>query len=154
MRICLVALAVAALGVPVPPAFALSLGIGAGASLAPFQPGQTATGSGSLIAVDLFPWTLTVMDAGAGAGHMVKAATGCVGSDPQLFNALTVTVTGGGVTSPGPKPISGTATTVASGNGTLSLGITLTTGYSQVIPASQVMLTGCAYSLTATYTLQ
>jgi hypothetical protein len=30
----------------------------------------------------------------------------------------------------------------------------LTTSYSQAIPSAQVMLTGCVYTLTATYTLQ
>jgi hypothetical protein len=149
-----VALAAAAFVAPAAPASALSLTVGTGASLSPFQPGHTATGSGSLTAIDLLPWTLTVMDAGAGAGHMVRAGTGCTGSDAQLTDSLTVTVTAGGITSAGQKAIGATATTLATGSGTLSGGIVLTTAYSQIIPSSQAMLTGCAYSLTATYTLQ
>ena len=141
------------LAAPATPASALSLTIGTSASFSNFRPGQTATGSGSLIATALPPWTLTVADLGTGAGHMVKATTGCSGSDSQLTNALTVTVTGSGITSAGAKAISGTTTTVASGGNVLVAAV-LATNYSQVIPASQTMLTGCVYSLTATYTLQ
>jgi hypothetical protein len=137
---------------PAPPASALSLTIGTPATFANFRPGQTATGSGSLVATALPPWTLTVADLGSGAGHMVKAGTGCNGSDSQLTNALTVSVTGSG-TSAGTKSIGATPTTVASGSNILVAAV-LTTNYSQVIPASQTMLTGCVYSLTATYTLQ
>jgi len=91
-------------------ASALSLGIGTTASFANFQPGRTATGTGSLIATALPPWTLTVADLGSGAGRMVTAAAGCTGSDPQMANALTVAVTGGGISSAGSKAISATAT--------------------------------------------
>ena len=140
------------LAAPVAPVSALSLTIGTSATFSNFRPGQTATGSGSLLATALPPWTLTVADLGAGAGRMVKSATGCAGSDAQLTNALTVTVTGSG-TSAGAKSISATATTVASGSNILAATV-LTTNYSQVIPASQTMLTGCVYRLTATYTLQ
>jgi hypothetical protein len=135
-----------------PPASALSLTIGTSATFSNFRPGQTATGSGSLLATALPPWTLTVADLGSGAGHMVRAATGCTDSDPQLTNALTVTVTGSG-TSAGAKAIGATATTVASG-GNILVATVLNTNYSQVIPPSQTMRTGCVYSLTATYTLQ
>jgi len=160
MRITLAAaLTAVVLGMSATPACALGLTAGSGASLMPFRPGQTATGSGSLTVIDLTiasSWTLTVSDAGTGAGHMVKAAgPTCTGSDGQLTNALTVTVPSSGVaTSAGLKTISGTATTVSTGTTTLTLGIGLATNYSQTIPASQVMLTGCVYSLTATYTLQ
>jgi hypothetical protein len=148
-----VTLLAAALATSAAPASALSLSAGTGATLAPFQPAHTATGSGSLTVVDLsLNWTLTVNDAGPGAGHMVKSAVGCSGSDAQLTNALSVTVTGLGVTSTGATVIGATAATVASGP--ITAGVGLTTGYSQVIPASQTMLTGCAYTLTATYTLQ
>jgi hypothetical protein len=148
-----VTLAAAALAASAAPASALSLTVGTGATLAPFQPGRTATGSGSLTAVAVGSWTLTVKDAGAGAGHMVKAAAGCAGSDAQLANALTVTVPSAGVvTSTGAHPIGATDVTVATG--TTTLGVTITTNYSQVIPSSQAILTGCAYHLTATYTLQ
>jgi hypothetical protein len=133
-------------------ATALSLTIGTSATFTNFRPGQTATGSGSLLATALPPWTLTVADLGSGAGHMVKAATGCTGSAAQLTNALTVTVTGSG-TSAGSKTIGATPVAVASGSNILVAAL-LSTNYSQVIPASETMLTGCVYSLTATYTLQ
>jgi len=145
----LVALIIA---VPAAPASALSLSIETNATLAPFQPGQTATGSGTLtVAAPLGSWTLKVQDS-TGAGFMAKAAAGCAGSDAQLTNRLSVTVTGSGVTSAGSKLIDGTATQVA--NGPLTVATILTTAYAQIIPASQTMLTGCAYTLTATYTLQ
>lgn len=153
------AVAAAALAALAAPASAvlLSLSAGAGAQLAPFRPGQSATGSGSLTATDpSATWALTVLDAGTGAGHLVKAAAGCAGSDAQLTDPLTVTVTGlaGGVTSAGSKAISATPTIVASGTSALLLPTVLTTNYSQIIPTAQSMLTGCVYSLTATYTLQ
>ena len=153
-RISLVALLSAALATSAAPASALSLGLSGGPlpTLTPFQPGQTATGSGALTAISLLAWTLTVEDAGTGAGHMVKAASGCVGSDAQLTNALTVAVTISGVTSTR-RTITATPTTVATGAGLVSA-FTVTTNYSQVIPAAQVMRTGCVYTLTATYTLQ
>jgi hypothetical protein len=157
MRITLVVtLAAAALATSASPASALSLGIGTGATLAPFQPGRTATGSGSLIVIAIGSWSLTVKDGGTGAGHMVKAATGCTGSDANLTNALTVTVpsVAGVVTSAGSKSISATATTVATGTTTILAGVSIATSYAQIIPASQAILTGCAYTLTATYTLQ
>lgn len=148
-----VTLLAAALATAAGPASGLSLAVGTGATLAPLQPGRTATGGGSLTVVDLSPWTLTVMDTGTGAGHLVKAAgPTCTGSDAQLANPLTVTVTGLGVASTGSTTIGATAATVATGG--LTAGLGLTTAYSQIIPASQTMLTGCAYSLTATYTLQ
>jgi hypothetical protein len=121
-----------------------------------FDPGGTATANGLLTATNTAgSSTLTVGDAGTGAGHMVKAAAGCTGSDAQLTNALTTNVTGTGVTSAGAKaiPASTSPVTVATASAPLAAAA-LTTGYSQVIPSSQVMLTGCVYSLTATYTLQ
>lgn len=152
-RITLFAMLVTlALAVPAAPATALSLTIGTNATLAPFQPGQTATGSGTItVAAPLGSWTLKVQDS-AGGGFMARAATGCAGSDAQLTNRLSVTVTGSGVTSAGSKLIGTTATQVA--NGPLTVATILTTAYAQIIPASQIMLTGCGYTLTATYTLQ
>lgn len=151
-----VTLAVLGSAVSVTPASALlSLSAGAAPTLSPFRPGGTATGGGTLtITTLLAPWTLTVQDNGTGAGRMVPAATGCAGSDPLLTNALTVAVTGpAGVTSAGRRAIGSSAVQVASGGGLLNLAA-LTTSYSQLIPATQVLGTGCAYNLTAIYTLQ
>jgi len=121
-----------------------------------FDPGGTATANGLLTATNTAASsTLTVGDAGTGAGHMVKAASGCTGSDAQLTNALTTNVTGTGVTSAGVKsiPASASPVTVATASAPIAAAA-LTTAYSQSIPTSQVMLTGCVYTLTATYTLQ
>ena len=138
----------------------ISISNGTGATFATnFTPGGTATASGALIATDTSPsWTLTVKDAATPSpGHMTAAASGCAGSDSSLTNALKVQVTSAlpGVTSAGAVSISGTDQTAASAsNQLLPASTVLTTNYTQAIPASQVMRTGCVYSLTATYTLQ
>jgi hypothetical protein len=87
---------------------------------------------------------------------MKAAPLGCTGSDAQLANPLDVTVNSlvPGVTSAGSKSISGTAQTVASSTSALLAANLLTTNYSQVIPSSEIMLAGCVYTMTATYTLQ
>jgi hypothetical protein len=138
---------------------ALSLTAGTGAVFATnFSPGNTATGAGALTATSTnTSWTLQVKDgASSNAGKLAAAATGCTGSDANLANPLQISVTSplGGVTSAGTVSISGTNQTVASATNQLLAANVLTTNYSQTIPASEVMLTGCVYSLTATYTLQ
>jgi hypothetical protein len=50
--------------------------------------------------------------------------------------------------------ISGSNQTVASASAQPLAANLLTTNYSQTIPSNEVMLTGCVYSLTSTYTLQ
>ena len=137
----------------------LSLTAGTGAVFASnFSPGNTATASGLLTATDTSPsWTLQVKDtASSNAGKMAAAATACSGSDANLGNPLQVNVTSplGGVTSAGAVSISGTNQTVASATNQLLAANALTTNYSQTISSSQVMVAGCVYSLTATYTLQ
>jgi hypothetical protein len=137
----------------------LSLTAGTGAVFATnFTPGGTANQTGALTATDTSAsWTLQVQDTAAtNAGKMKAAVTGCTGSDAALANSLTVNVTSplGGVTSAGVKTVSGTVTTVASATSQLLAANVLTTNYSQVIPSTEVMLAGCVYSLTSTYTLQ
>jgi hypothetical protein len=142
----------------------LSLTAGTGAIFATgFSPGNTASQSGALTATDTNPsWTLQVQDNGTGAGHMVaststtSSASTCYLSDAQLANATHVDVSSplGGVTSAGSVAISGTAATVASATNQLLAANVLTTSYSVVIPSSEVMLAGCVYTQTATYTLQ
>jgi hypothetical protein len=139
----------------------IALTAGTGAVFATgYSPGSTATSTGVLTATTTNPsWTLSVQDNGAGAGHMVSANPAlCSGSDAQVTNSLQVAVTApgslGGFQSAGTKTISGSAVTVASASAQLLAASVLTTNYSQVIPASQAMLAGCPYSLTATYTLQ
>jgi len=136
----------------------LSLATGTGATFATnFTPGATATANGSLLATNTASSsTLTVGDAGAApAGKMRAAGAGCTGSDANLTDTLTTNVTGTGMTSSGATaiPASASPATVATAAAPFAARV-LTTGYSQSIPAAQVMLTGCVYSLTATYTLQ
>jgi hypothetical protein len=59
----------------------------------------------------------------------------------------------GSVSSSGAVAISGSAQSVASGTGVLGTAV-LTTSYTQPVTSSESLLTGCSYSLTATYTLQ
>lgn len=121
-----------------------------------FAPGSTATANGLLTATNTAAAsTLTVGDAGTGAGHMKAAGAGCTGSDALLTNALTTDLTGTGITSAGVKsiPASTSPVTVATASAPMAA-VAITTSYSQVLPSAQVMLTGCVYSLTATYTLQ
>lgn len=121
-----------------------------------FTPGGTATANGLLTATNTAASsTLTVGDAGTGVGRMIAAGTGCTGSDATLTNSLTTNVTGSGITSSGATaiPVSTSPATVATAAAPMAAKL-LTTGYSQAIPAAQVMLTGCVYTLTATYTLQ
>jgi hypothetical protein len=137
----------------------LALAAGTGANFASsFAPGYNPTATGALTAVDTNPgWTLKVQDTASGhPGHMTAASTGCAGSDAYLTNPLDVTVTSllGGVLSAGQVPISGTATTVASATNQLLGADVLTTNYYEAIPSTEVMLIGCVYSMTATYTLQ
>jgi hypothetical protein len=139
----------------------IALTAGSGAVFATgYSPGSTAASTGALTATTTNPsWTLSVQDNGAGAGHMVAANAGlCSGSDDQVTNSLQVAVTAplslGGFQSAGAKTISGSAVTVASASAQLLAANVLTTNYTQVIPAGQVMLAGCPYTLTATYTLQ
>ena len=137
----------------------LSLTAGTGALFTTnFSPGNTATATGALTATDTnSSWTLQVQDtASSNAGKMKAAATGCTGSSAAIANPLAVNVTSplGGVTSAGSVSISGTNQTVASASAQPLAANVLTTNYSQTIPSSEVMLTGCVYSLTATYTLQ
>jgi hypothetical protein len=139
----------------------IALTAGTGAVFATgYSPGSTATSTGVLTATTTNPsWTLSVQDNGAGAGHMVSGNPAlCSGSDAQVTNSLQVAVTApgslGGFQSAGTKTISGSAVTVASATAQLLAASVLTTNYTQVIPSGQVMLAGCPYGLTATYTLQ
>jgi hypothetical protein len=141
-------------------ASSLSLTAGAAAVLDPthFQPGDTATGVGALTAVDTSPnWTLQVADGAANnAGKLQATGPLCTGSDAVLTNPLQVSVSSvlPGVSSLAPVSLSGTPASVATASNQLLAGDVLTTHYTQVIPSTQVMRTGCLYTLTATYTLQ
>jgi hypothetical protein len=123
-----------------------------------FRAGATATTTGVLTATDTnASWNLTVSDAAVGSpGHMIAAVAGCSGSEAKLENPLSVSVTSsfGKVISAGAVSISGSSQTVASSTSEpLAAGL-LSTNYSQTINSGETLLTGCVYSLTATYTLQ
>ena len=131
----------------------LALGISTPAvTLLNFAPGSTASGSGALLVTSTNPWTLKVADGTGNAGHLAAAALGCTGSEASTSNAVGVTSTGllGGTASSGLKTISGVAQTVATG----AFSDTVTNAYSLLIGSSESMLTGCAYTTTATYTVQ
>jgi hypothetical protein len=140
-----------------PPAAALiSLTAGPTASLSPFGVGQTATGSSFLTATDPSgTWTLQAQDQGAGAGQMVASPTGCTNSSTPLTNPLQVSVSNApsGVSTSAIN-LSAANQTVASATSTPLTAATLTTNYTQVIAANQVLLTGCVYTITVTYSLQ
>jgi hypothetical protein len=130
----------------------LSLGVSTPAvTLSNFGPGQTASGSGNVVVTSTNPWSLTASDSTNG-GHMAAVALGCTGSEATTSHALSVATTGllGGTTSDGPVSLSGTDQEVAHG----SFADTLTNAYSLLIDPTEVMLTGCAYNTTITYTVQ
>jgi len=87
---------------------------------------------------------------------MKAAAVGCTGSDSQLTNATSVSITSplGGVTPASAISLSGSDQPVASATNQLLAANVLVTHYSVDIPSAQVMLTGCVYSQNVTYTLQ
>jgi hypothetical protein len=123
-----------------------------------FRAGSTATTTGVLTATDTnASWSLAVHDtATSNPGHMGAAALGCSGSEAKLENPLSVSVTSvlEKVTSAGAVSISGSPQTVASSTSQPLAAAPLTTNYSQTINSGETLLTGCVYSLTATYTLQ
>lgn len=132
------------LDVPAPATFGTTL-----------APNTSPTGTGTLVVTDTnSPWVLQAQDAntGASAGHMLATGATCTGSDPLLANALGLSVSGGGGT-PASITLGASPLTVESGTTPLAAS-TLTTNYTVSIPSSEVMVTGCVYSLTTTYTLQ
>ena len=131
----------------------LALGVSTpSVALTSFAPGSTAAGSGALVVTSTNPWTLQVADATAGAGHLTKAAVNCAGSEATTVHALIVSSSGtlGGTSAAVAKTISATAQTVSTG----SFADTITNAYSLLLDPTEVMLTGCAYTTTGTYTVQ
>lgn len=123
-----------------------------------FQPGSTAATTGLITLTDTNPsWTLSVHDEATGdPGHMNAAGAGCSGSVAALSSPLSVNVTSllPGATSAGSVNISGSPQTVSSASSQLLAANVFTANYSQAINSGEALLTGCVYSLTATYTLQ
>lgn len=128
------------------------------ATLSNLATGSTATGSATLTASDgSGSWTLQAQDLGSGAGDMVASTSGCTGSPPQLANPLQISVSTSlsGVTVAPPISLSATAQTLGSATSAPMLSpTTFTANYTQVVPATQALLTGCTYTISVTYTLQ
>jgi hypothetical protein len=135
----------------------LSLSVPTPVVMSGLQPGSTATGTGALVVLSTKSnWSMTVQDTATTApGHMLAASTGCSGSAASLASPLTIQVSSllGGVTSAGPVALSGTAQSAATATGVLGTAA-LVTSYSQPVSSSEALLTGCSYSISATYTLQ
>jgi hypothetical protein len=130
-----------------------------GASLSNFAPGSTAAGTSTLTATDTDPggWSLQAQDLGSGSGTMVASAAGCTGSSATLGDPLQLSISGtlSGVNYASAANLTGTNRTVASAtNAPMATPTNFTANYSQPIPASQVLRTGCVYTITVTYTLQ
>lgn len=127
------------------------------------SPGTTAHSSGGTItAVDTAPsWTLSVKDSvQANDGHMQAAAVGCANSPAALANRAFVTVTpvvpNTSITSAGATEVigsSGVGSTVASATAVPLAATVFTTAYDQAVNANEALQTGCAYSMTNTFTL-
>jgi hypothetical protein len=147
---------ICALALGAPPAADAVITIGVGSPtvvLANFGPGRSASGSGTVtITAVATAWTLTVADTTGHAGKLAPAATGCTGAESLTANALRVSVSGllGSTVSNGTKTISGSAQTVATGNGSDSL----TASFSLPVGATERMPTGCVFSTTVTWTVQ
>ncbi|TMK41818.1 MAG: hypothetical protein E6G56_03630 [Actinobacteria bacterium] len=133
-----------------------------GTTLTPGASNLTTTG-GTLTAVDTTPsWTLSVNDGTtSGDGHLQKGAVGCTGSETELANASQVNVAplvpNASVTSNGyvTVPANGaTAAAVASASAVPLAATVFTNTYKQSIGSSEILVSGCTYSLTSTYTLQ
>jgi hypothetical protein len=143
---------------------ALAVGTAVGAFTS-FAPGQTATASGAIVVTSTNAnWHVNVTDANSAGGHQghllpVDVAGSCTGSAP--FTASPVAVTGTGIAGTGVVfgtgvSIDGSNKIVSEYTGSVPLPIaaqTLTTSYSLPLGAAEALRQGCAYAMTATYTL-
>jgi hypothetical protein len=153
---CFALAAIYALALPVP-ASSLVLGLSVSTPagpLAPFHPGMTGSATSALTVTGLLGWTLQVADTSSASpaiGHLLKGTgASCSLGEANLTNPLTVTASGSGVTSNGPVSLSATNQTVATGNTFLAGGINIS--YNQGIGTTEMLESGCSYSVTVTYT--
>jgi hypothetical protein len=110
-------------------------------------PGQTSSGSSSLMVVALGGWALKLKDgAASNAGHLQRTV-GSTGTS-VLNHALAWTTSGSGVTG-GSGSLSGTDATGATGTLTKTVNI----NYSQQVDSDELLALGSVYSLTVTWTL-
>jgi hypothetical protein len=126
----------------------LGLSVSGPVVLAPFAPGQTATGSGTVSVISTGPWVLRVQDLdGTTPGHL-RRTVGTTGAT-SLADALDWQATPSLGGSGGSGTLSGSATAAASG--TFSNVVTM--DYSQHIGATEQLATGSVYGLTVTVTV-
>lgn len=119
-----------------------------------FTPSGTPTGVGTVGVVATGAWNLSVQDtasASTNKGHLKAAAAGCSGSTPYLTNPLSFSL------APALGSNTGYSGTLSGGSAPAASGslsdTNMTVSYSQPIPSSELLLLGCAYSVTATYTV-
>lgn len=145
-------------------ALALNVGVGASSTLADLTPGATSTNS-SLLGVPVVStgsWVLKVLDGNQGTsaapGHLVAATPGvgaCVGSTNSLAAPLKVTTSAAPLSSLTQTysnidiPATATAATIAEGTGIQTANV----AYSQAVGASEQLRSGCAYTITAEYSV-
>jgi hypothetical protein len=124
-----------------------------------FTPGTTVhTTAGAVTAVSTNPsWTLNAKEA-SGDGKMSRTITTgvCANSTDILTNAPTLTVTpviaNASITSTA-QSLTGSDKLVAAATAVPLAATVFTTDYAQTLPASEILATGCTYSMTTTYTL-
>jgi hypothetical protein len=110
-------------------------------------PGQTSTGSGSVLVVATGGWTLKVKDNASSNAGKLQRTVGTTGTS-VLAHALDWSTSGSGVTG-GSGTLSGTDTTAATG----TLTRTVNVSYSQQVDSDELLATGSVYALTVTITI-
>jgi hypothetical protein len=124
-----------------------------------FTPGASVSSTlGAITAVSTDPgWTLSAKETG-GDGKMARSIdTGaCATSAPTLTNAAVVNVVpavaDAAITST-QRTLSGTDQVVAQAAAVPLAATVFNTAYTQSLPATELLATGCTYTMTTTYTL-
>lgn len=124
-----------------------------------FAPGSTVSSTlGAITAVSTDPsWTLSAAESG-GDGKMarVSAVAPCDTSAATLTNAASLAVApaiaNGSITSTS-RTLSGADQIVAEAAAVPLAATVFNTTYTQVIPAAELLASGCSYAMTTTYTL-
>ena len=148
---------IAAAALAAVPASASALGIsvtGTG-TLSGLQPGQTSTSPATALAVTgvLAPWSLSVTaEASPTPGHLRSSGPGCANSPAALAQPLHMDTVRGLPTTTVDRPaldLGSGATQLAHGTAADVLSVV----YSQQVLTSEPLVSGCAYSITLTYTV-
>lgn len=123
-----------------------------------FKPGANVSSTGGTVtAVSTNPnWTLSAAESG-GDGKMSKSATpACTNSAADLANAASIAVVpavANAAIASTTRTLSGTPQVVASATAVPLATTVFNTTFSQSIGATELLATGCTYTLTTTYTL-